>query len=257
MGKVIFFACLVSHFIFWDIQLRLRLIVNRKKATEYLNRKIRRIVRIIFALARTYINFVIKKELAPYQQRVKDQNLTEPFLMISNHQSVLDIAVLYYCFPDHQLRFVAKSVLARGIPLVSIVIRMQQHALVNRIGKFSETMKELTRLALMSQKGFCPVIFPEGTRSRTGSVGHFHSGAVRRILDITPMPVISVAVGGGSALYGAKAILKNLQNAVYKVKVLSFYSVPKTKKNIIEIFDKTYEETSRQVDLWQNKNVKG
>ena len=72
------------------------------------------------------------------------------------------------------------------------------HGLISRTGNYREGQQELSRFAGLTAQGICPVIFPEGTRSRTGRVRDFYAGGVRIILETAHMPVLSVAVDGGS-----------------------------------------------------------
>ena len=132
------------------------------------------------------------------QNRLQD-TLPERFLILSNHQSLVDIAVLAYAFPRHNVRFVAKKELGRGVPGISFMLRNGGHALIDRRGSFRESQAKLIQLARFSRREpVCPAIFPEGTRSREGRVKKFHSAAVRTILAHHPLPAVSVAVRRGS-----------------------------------------------------------
>jgi 1-acyl-sn-glycerol-3-phosphate acyltransferase len=53
-------------------------------------------------------------------------------IVVSNHQSLLDIPILMHYFePDRRLLFVAKKELGNGIPLISSVLRVGGHALID------------------------------------------------------------------------------------------------------------------------------
>jgi 1-acyl-sn-glycerol-3-phosphate acyltransferase len=94
-------------------------------------------------------------------------------------------------------------------------------------------------------------VFPEGTRSRTGKVGNFHSAAVRTILDETQMPVVSVAVDGGHLIAHFKGLIANLRSCIYRVKLLSLYPATAEKAAIKDIVDRSHREISEQVEKWR------
>jgi len=94
-------------------------------------------------------------------------------LVIANHQSLLDIFVLMAMLGfERKPRFVAKHELSFGIPFVSFTLRKGGHCLVKRQGAPLEAMEEVAKMAVRcAHENACPVIFPEGTRSRDGKVG--------------------------------------------------------------------------------------
>ena len=179
------------------------------------------------------------------------QNLPDTFLIISNHQSLVDIPVLIFAFPKHNVRFVAKRELKYGIPTLSFILRKGKHAFVNRKGSFRANRREILRLARLSNDGVCPSVFPEGTRSRTGKVGPFHSAAVRMILEHTQLPIVSVAVSGGHRIARLKDLIRNPKNCVYRVKFLSLYPPVQTRGKILSILDKCRNEISQQIEVWK------
>jgi 1-acyl-sn-glycerol-3-phosphate acyltransferase len=95
------------------------------------------------------------------------------------------------------------------------------------------------------------VVFPEGTRSRSGRVRPFHSAAVRTILSEQAMPIISVAVDGGYRIAGVRGLATNLVGCIYRVKLLSMYSITRQRSGIKEIVDCCHGEISKQVEQWR------
>jgi 1-acyl-sn-glycerol-3-phosphate acyltransferase len=149
------------------------------------------------------------------------------------------------------LGFVAKRELRKGFPAVSIVLRKGKHALISRKGDFSAARRELVKLARYSRQGICPVVFPEGTRSRTGRVRIFHSAAVRTILDEEQLPIVTVAVDGGYRIAGVRGLIANLPGCVYRVKLLSLYPLTKQRSQIKDILENSHREILEQVKQWR------
>jgi 1-acyl-sn-glycerol-3-phosphate acyltransferase len=179
-------------------------------------------------------------------------SLPPVFLVVSNHQSLADIPALALTFPRHSLRFLAKKELGRGIPYVSADLRLGGHGLISRTADFRQGQLELKRFAGLARVGTCPVIFPEGTRSRTGRVREFFSGAVRVVLETTPLPVLSVAVDGGFRISTLPKLLINLRGTRYRVKPLTLYPAPRGKKEITELLERIHGEIAGQVRTWRD-----
>ena len=173
------------------------------------------------------------------------------FMIVSNHQSLADIPAITLCFGRHGVRFVAKRELGHGIPYISQSLRVGMSALVSRTRDFGEGQEELRKLGALSREGICPLIFPEGTRSKSGRVREFFSGAVRVILERYPMPVLSVAVDGGHSIATIPRLLLHLRGTTYRVKPLVLHPAPHGKREIMELLATMRTEISGQVALWR------
>jgi 1-acyl-sn-glycerol-3-phosphate acyltransferase len=121
----------------------------------------------------------------------------KPYIIISNHQSMIDIPILSVIFHTHLPRFVAKRELARWIPSVSINLRRGGSAIIDR----SNTEQAVTQIVelgrRMQEKCFATIIFPEGTRARRGELGKFrYTGAANLILSVPNAEIIPVTIDG-------------------------------------------------------------
>ena len=203
-------------------------------------------LRVIVAVAKSYAGFRVLR-----QSRFRAA-LPQRFLIVSNHQSLVDIAVLSYAFPRHTVRFVAKKELGRGVPGISFMLRNGRHALIDRHGGFRETQAELIRLARFSRnEPICPIVFPEGTRARDGRVKKFHAAAVRTILARNALPTVSVAVNGGYRIARLMNLLRNLRGCVYRVRLLSLYPPPVKRGDVQVMLRQAHDEIERQVNEWK------
>jgi 1-acyl-sn-glycerol-3-phosphate acyltransferase len=92
----------------------------------------------------------------------------QPVIYVSNHSSMFDIWALSATLPG-SVRFVAKKELFR-IPLLGGAMRAAGHIPIDRAVR-KKAFEAYDEAARMIQRGTsCPVVFPEGTRSRTGEL---------------------------------------------------------------------------------------
>ena len=224
MRVVLFLICLLVYFLVTDFRLRFLFVLKPSLAFRYMTHFQKRAARMIFALSKAYVKFRLRIE-----SDIDEREISGPCLIISNHQSLADIPALVQALPGHDLKFVTKRQLRKWVPLISMVIRAGRHASVFRHGQIKQSYRELSRLANLAKKGFSPVVFPEGTRSRTGEVMPFHPAAVRIILNKTPLPVLLVALDGGAQIASLSDMFDHLPGTVYKIKLLGVYQYPKTK----------------------------
>jgi 1-acyl-sn-glycerol-3-phosphate acyltransferase len=137
-----------------------------------------------------------------------------PCIFISNHQSIIDIALLLQLGVN--FKWVSKIELAY-VPFVGWVIWMNNHILVRRGNKQSVLqMAEACRNTLM--QGIPVFVFPEGTRARDGQIQPFKEGAFLLARD-NHVPIVPVVLDGtGDALPKKAFWLKPRQ--VFTVRVL-------------------------------------
>ncbi|HZX58462.1 MAG TPA: lysophospholipid acyltransferase family protein [Mucilaginibacter sp.] len=116
------------------------------------------------------------------------QNLPigRPVIFIANHQSLYDIPVLIWFLRKYHAKFISKIELTKGVPSVSYNLRHGGAANIDRKDprqSITEIMKLGTR---MKEKNWSAVIFPEGTRSKDGSVKTFQAAGVATLLKKCP-----------------------------------------------------------------------
>lgn len=201
-----------------------------------------RLVRIF----KTYFHF---KFLADPSEK---NNIPESCLIISNHQSLMDIPMLMVHLHGSRLRFVAKAELAAHIPIVAPMLKSDGHCLVVRGGQASKVMDSIDGFARqVAEHNWLPVIFPEGTRSKDGSLGRFHAAGFRRFLDDAPMPVAAFAIDGGWQYSDLKGIVCNLKNGFYRIKLLKVFPPPHGKEEQLAILEESRGLIQKQLDEWR------
>ena len=200
----------------------------------------------LFSIFSTYLNFRFVGDYSLFPE------LPEQYLLISNHQSILDIVVYMNYLGGKQVRFVAKKELADHVPLVSVMLKSDEHCLVQRTGSPSQAMRAMDAFAVRVQRNnWIPVLFPEGTRSRDGNVGTFHSAGFRRFISKAPMPVVVAAVDGGWNIASILRLATNLRGGAYRVKALKVYPAPETKEAQLKILEEGKALIQEQLAQWR------
>ena len=104
-----------------------------------------------------------------------------PLIIVANHQSMHDIpAIIWYLRKFHP-KFVSKKELGKGIPSVSFNLRHGGSALIDRKDP-KQALTAIKELALyIEQNKRSAVIFPEGTRSKTGVPKKFSENGLKTL----------------------------------------------------------------------------
>lgn len=245
----IFLVTLLVSYVAYEPMVRLLLWIRPNRRFALMSAFQRAGARRALVLAHTYCGFRLIVSAFPGR-------LPSQCLVVSNHQSLADIPVLMHSLPALDLRFVAKRELRRGIPSVSLTLRTAGHALIGRHSGFAGARRELQALARLAEKGISPVVFPEGTRSRTGEVQTFHAAAVRVLAAATDLPILSVAVEGGSRISRLKGLARNLIGATYRVAPLTLYPPARTRPELVAVLSAARTEISARVRLWREHEEK-
>ncbi|KQC30467.1 lysophospholipid acyltransferase family protein [Flagellimonas eckloniae] len=113
-----------------------------------------------------------------------------PLIIVTNHQSMYDIPPIIWYMRKHHPKFVAKKELGKGIPSVSYNLRHGGGALIDRKdGK--QAILEIGRLgAYIEKHNRSAVIFPEGTRSRTGKPKPFKPLGLKILMKKSPSALL-------------------------------------------------------------------
>ena len=129
---------------------------------------------------------LIKLEIAGLKHFQDNQS----YIVVANHLSLIDIYILYG-FLGRSLKWVMKKEL-RLVPFLGQACVAMGNIFVDRkntefdLNALREAKRNMT-------KGDCVIFFPEGTRSRDGSLGSFKKGAFRMAKDLE-IPIIPITL---------------------------------------------------------------
>ncbi|POY36554.1 glycerol acyltransferase [Solitalea longa] len=185
-----------------------------------------------FAWSMMYIMGNVKKEIINEQ----GEDFAKPAVIVSNHQSFLDILTMIMLHP--KLVLLTNSWVWNS-PFFGFVVRMADYYPVDNGAENS-----IALLEAKVKQGYSVVVFPEGTRTLDGTMKRFHKGAFylaeQLQLDILPI----VLHGTGYTMSKGDFLLKD---GTITVKFLPRISLLNTD------FGETYTERAKQIGRYFRK----
>ncbi|UCD71690.1 MAG: 1-acyl-sn-glycerol-3-phosphate acyltransferase [Syntrophobacterales bacterium] len=144
-----------------------------------------------------YARWWAKIQLLVSGVRVKVRGLeyigNEPsYVYMSNHQGNYDIFTLLSCLPV-QFRWIAKKELF-AIPILGWAMGAANYISIDRSDK-RKALESIEKAANKIKEGVSVIIFPEGTRSRDGSIQPFKRGGFTLAIK-SGVPIIPITING-------------------------------------------------------------
>ncbi len=140
-------------------------------------------------------NYLIVKSFAIMGCKVRFEGLENipenvPVIIVANHQSAYDIPPIIYAFRKITPKFISKIELGKGIPGISYNLRHGGSVLIDRSNRM-QSIKEISKLGKeIAATNTAAVIYPEGTRSKDGTVKPFQAAGIITLLRAAPNALI-------------------------------------------------------------------
>lgn len=135
----------------------------------------------------------------------------QQYVFAPTHQSFYDCFLIYHLNQQRPMLAVAKLSLTK-IPLASTLFKMYQFVLIDRSNK-NNAVKSLLKGLRTVDENSSLLIFPEGTRTRDGSLGRINPGIglISKKLNKPIMPVIFAGTKDlmprGAKIHGNKLVV--------------------------------------------------
>jgi 1-acyl-sn-glycerol-3-phosphate acyltransferase len=128
--------------------------------------------------------------------------LNESFVMVCNHTSHLDTVSLLAALPVRRVHRAFPAAAAdyffSSVPRSALSVLFVNALPFDRQAKGTESLAVCREL--LARRGHVLILFPEGTRTMTGEVGHFRSG-IARLVAGERTPVVPCHLDGGFSAF--------------------------------------------------------
>jgi len=176
-----------------------------------------------------------------------------PIIFVANHSGLHDILSLAAYLPI-QFRWIAKKSLFR-VPFMGWHMRRSGYIAIDRENP-RDAARSIMDAAREIQSGTNAIAFPEGTRSRTGDLGRFHSGAFALALR-TGVPLVPVTLEGSYRVIMPKTLQVN-PGVIIRIKIdvpirLSSYS----KGDKHRLMEEVFQVMSRNLEELRGRRLAG
>jgi 1-acyl-sn-glycerol-3-phosphate acyltransferase len=163
-------------------------------------------------IGRTWISWIFRTcGVRVVAEGLEHVDRTQPYVFMSNHQSVLDIGALVLTLPVNW-RFVAKRELT-WVPFFGWALGLSDQIVVDR-GNRMRAVRSLQRAAERVRGGISVIVFPEGTRSPSGRMREFKSGGFHLAIQ-AQVPILPATVSGSFHLIPKRSL--KVQSGTIKV----------------------------------------
>jgi 1-acyl-sn-glycerol-3-phosphate acyltransferase len=163
-----------------------------------------------------------------------------PLILVANHQSMYDIPPMIWFLRKHNVKFVSKKELGKGIPSVSFNLRHGGSVLIDRKDS-KQALTEIKKMGEYIEKHRrSVVIFPEGTRSKTGVPKKFSENGLKILCKYAPSAyIVPISIQNSWKMVRYGAFPMGLGNRL----IFTFHPAIKVADHTFEELMQTTEQT--------------
>ncbi len=173
----------------------------RDPASPLVQRLIRMWSRIFLIAAGVKLDVQGKEHLDP----------SRSYVFVANHSSNIDVPINFLCADPIPIRYLAKKELYQ-VPVLSWIMRSVRMVRTDRQARGVAHAAVNEQIAEIVPLGLSLMIYPEGTRTRSGALDAFKRGAFRiavdNQLDLVPVSIAGtydIFPPGSKLVYGGRA----------------------------------------------------
>jgi 1-acyl-sn-glycerol-3-phosphate acyltransferase len=119
-------------------------------------------------------------------------DFTRSYLFLANHEGLCDPPALVLAIPQ-DIKFILKKELDR-VPILNWAMKYARFVFIDRRDRI-QSVRSMNQAVKQMQQGASFLVFPEGTRTRTGKMGEFKRGPFVMAIQ-AGVPIIPVRVSG-------------------------------------------------------------
>jgi 1-acyl-sn-glycerol-3-phosphate acyltransferase len=194
-----------------------------------------------FLVANTYVLGTRYK-----MRNLKKLPIGVPLIIAANHQSLYDITTIGWFMRKVHPKFISKIELGKGIPSISYNLNHGGSVLIDR----KDSKQSLSAIKEMAQyieaNKRATVIFPEGTRSKTGKPRPFAENGLKILCKYAPSAyVVPVTINNSWKMTRWGSFPLGIGN---KLEFIIQDPIPVKDMPFPEIFEKTEQAVTRSIN---------
>lgn len=217
-----------GHLFYQEIELLLRSVFGSRQAT------IERCEEIFLNSSRKILYFLKITLGVQIEYTLPSQPLPKQAIIISNHQSYCDVLVIRAFLAQQNIRFIAYQRLQRRFLAVSRLMRLQNHAFIERYTDSFSAMRTIRHFAKrLVGTDLSPVIFPEGKFEPDGTLLPFFAAGLRQLSAHLDVPLVLVLIRNCHRLKKASELVRNPLSAPIQIEVIRCIDDPAEKRRCI------------------------
>lgn len=158
------------------------------------------------------------------------------YVFVANHQGAFDIFAIYGHL-GHNFKWMMKKSIEK-IPFVGIACKLSGHIMVDRSSPMAMA-RSIVDARKRLRNGMSLVVFPEGTRTRTGKMNSFKRGAFKLATDFH-LPLVPITIDGAYEILPRTSI-SNIKPGTINITIHPPIQPPKSGKVDLEsVMSETY-----------------
>jgi 1-acyl-sn-glycerol-3-phosphate acyltransferase len=167
-----------------------------------------------------------------------------PIIFVANHQSLLDTAGIIWYLRMFNVAFVTKKELGKGIPAISYNLRHSKYVLIDRNNPKQAIPKIKSLAEYIEKEKRSAVIFPEGTRSKTGEPLEFAQSGLKILCKYAPSAyIVPITINNSWKVYQYGYFPLSVGHRIT-------FTVHKSFKVSDFTFDEIMEKTQKTIIQW-------
>jgi len=155
-------------------------------------------------------------------------NINEQYIYISNHTNLLDIPILIKALAYDNINFMYRESLQK-VPMLGFALK---HSPFIPIVRENIKKTNLERANNILRSGSV-IIFPEGTRSKTGEIGKFKRGAFM-LANLSNKKIVPIAISGVESITPPNKKLKINKGKVIVVICPPINELPEGRNELLQ-----------------------
>jgi 1-acyl-sn-glycerol-3-phosphate acyltransferase len=158
----------------------------------------------------------------------------ENHIVIMNHQSVVDILVALSQNPGPVTIIPARRRYAWGIPGASLFVRLARFPLISQTRQgLRDDLAAMAEAAERCRRGEASfLVFPEGHRTKDGSILPFMTRGMRVVLSHAPLPVYCIVADGMWHVRTMADTVSQLAGSHIRVRIIGPFQPPEVESQI-------------------------